>query len=804
VTILRETKLELSIMKLLLSILTLVSVPLLYAQQYSKVKIYSDATGLQQLAQFGVPVDHGISKQNTFFISDFSSDEIKTIAENGFQYEILIKDVKRYYSEQNTLGSNLNKNVLCSGAQEALPAVPVNFDTDASSYAGFYRYQEMLDELDAMATQYPNLISVKAPISTFLTWESRPVYHVKISDNPATDEASETKVLYTAIHHAREPMSMSQTIFYMWYLLENYATSNEIQFLVDNTEMYFVPCINPDGYIHNESNDPTGFGMHRKNKRPVGSSNPGVDLNRNYSYGWGTTGVSFDPNNDTYPGGPDDGNDYSFSEPESQAIQWLVENVNFKTAFNAHSHGNLLLFPIGTTNGEFADHHDYFTDLSGHMCSKNGYFPQKSSGLYPASGDSDDYMYKVDNGVGVKDTIFVMTPEIGSAFWPSQSEVVPTCQGMVFPNMILSHVTHLYLSVSQTDPGFITALTGDFNHSVQRLGFENGAITVSIDPLLNIQSVGAGVSYNLNLRESSSGTISYVLDPAIQFGDEIRYVLKTEYPSWTKRDTIVKTYGSMTLQFADDCSNMTNWTGPWSTTTAEFYSPATSITDSPGNYQSDANESCEFTQDIDLTNATDAMVSFYAMWEIESDYDYCQFQVSTNGGNTWIGQCGNYTVEGVNSGWGGGAQPDGEPVYEGAQLDWVLEEINLSDYLGQTIKVRFQFESDGGLEMDGFYFDDFSVSYNVSGGSGLNETNFEVNTFPNPANNEAIISTSKVIADGTIAIYDQAGKIVWEKQIKEQTNKIVVNTASLPQAVYFVHVTDNGALAKPAKLVVMH
>jgi len=41
----------------------------------------------------------------------------------------------------------------------------------------------------------------------------------------------------------------------------------------------------------------------------------------------------------------------------------------------------------------------------------------------------------------------------------------------------------------------------------------------------------------------------------------------------------------------------------------------------------------------------------------------------------------------------------------------VLEEINLSDYLGQIINVRFQLESDGGLNQDGFYFDDFSVYY---------------------------------------------------------------------------------------------
>ena len=188
-------------------------------------------------------------------------------------------------------------------------------------------YQEMLDELDDMAAQYPNLITVKSPISTFLTWEGRPIYHVKISDNPSTSEGSEPKVLYTAIHHAREPMSMSQTIFYMWYLLENYATNEEIQYLVNNTEMYFVPCINPDGYIHNQSQDPSGFGMHRKNKNPnVGTTNPGVDLNRNYSYGWNTTGVSGNVNNDTYPGSN------AFSEPETQAIKWLVESVGFTSA----------------------------------------------------------------------------------------------------------------------------------------------------------------------------------------------------------------------------------------------------------------------------------------------------------------------------------------------------------------------------------------------------------------------------------------------------------------------------------------
>lgn len=767
------------------------------AQNYSKIKIYTDSEGLQRLAELGVAVDHGEWKKDVSFTSDFSADEVEIIATQGFLFDVIHEDVKAFYQYQNEHPNYAIKNTTCSnGSPSVGPTVPGNFETDVNSYAGYYRYQEMLDELDDMVAQFPNLISVKAPISTFLTWEGHPIYHVKISDNPSTSEASETKVLYTAIHHAREPMSMSQTLFYMWYLLENYATNEEIKYLVDNTEMYFVPCINPDGYIHNQTEDPSGFGMHRKNKNPsIGSTNPGVDLNRNYSYGWNTTGVSANENNDTYPGTS------AFSEPETQAIQWLVESVGFTSAFNAHTYGNTLLYPIGTTTAEFADHHDYFAELAGHMCSHNGYFPQKSSGLYPASGDSDDYMYKVDIGVGQKDTVFVMTPEIGTGFWPSQSQVISTCQAMVFPNMVLSHMTHQYYIVDETDPSAIVSMSGNFNHDARRLGREDGNVIVSIEPLLNIQSVGAPTNYNLALRESASNAISYVLNPAIQFGDEIRYVLRTEYVGWTRKDTIVKQFGELTTQFVEDGSSAVNWTGNWTTTTSDFVSSPRSFTDGTGNYANNANKTTAFNQEIDLTNVTDAAVSFYAKWEIESDYDYCQFQVSTDGGVNWIGQCGNYTVAGSNV--NGTVQPTGDPVYEGFQTSWVLEEISLSDYIGETIHVRFQLESDGGAREDGFYFDDFKVLYTIDD-AGLNEFSFEAKAFPNPANDELTISTSMPINSGEIQVLDQNGKIVLRKRITEVSNAFVIKTTQLSNGIYSVYVTGENNFALPVKVVVVH
>ena len=694
-----------------------------YSQNYSRVKIFGTSIELKKLSDLGVTIDHGSYKQETFFISDFSEEEIDIIKKYGFQYEIMIADVKKHYKTiLNSKGNeNIIKNNICSGSNPSNgnPVItPTNFNN--GSMGGYLTYTEMLSELDDMAQLYPNLITVKAPIHTFVTHENRPVYHVKISDNPNTNE-NETNVLYSAIHHAREPMSLMETIFFMWYLLENYATNDEVKFLVDNNQMFFVPCINPDGYIYNEITDPNGGGMWRKNRRNNGN-NYGVDLNRNYSYGWGTTGTTTtNTNSDTYCGPS------PFSEPETQAMQWLVEEYEFVSAFNAHAYMGAILFPIGTTVAEYADHHDYFQDLGNEMVVENGYSAIKSSGLYPASGDSDDYMYKDDIGVGMKDTIFAYTPEVGTAFWQPQGEIESTCANMVYSNMVLSHMPHKYLVVNETDPSTIATTSGNFNHDVQRLGLENGVVDVSIEPILNVQTVGNSVSYNINLRETASGTISYTLNPSIQFGDEIKYILKTDNGSWVKKDTIIKTYGAIALQIVEDANNTTNWTGNWSTTNATYVSPSKSFTDSPnGNYNNNSTKTMMYSSDIDLSNASSAMASFYAKWDIEADYDYTQFQVSTDNGNTWIGQCGNYTVPGTNA--NGSVQPNNEPVYEGTQATWVLEEISLSDYLGQIIKVRFILEADGGVKEDGFYFDDFKIFYNNGSGNQAPVANFTVNS----------------------------------------------------------------------------
>ena len=126
----------------------------------------------------------------------------------------------------------------------------------------------------------------------------------------------------------------------MWYLLENYDSNNSIKQIIDNSELYFVPCVNPDGYVYNETSEPNGGGMCRKKTR----DSHGEDKNMNYSYidekgneVWNTSGTSSNPNGSTYAG------DEPFSEAENKAIRFLVESKNFKLALNNHTYSGTFI-----------------------------------------------------------------------------------------------------------------------------------------------------------------------------------------------------------------------------------------------------------------------------------------------------------------------------------------------------------------------------------------------------------------------------------------------------------------------------
>ena len=764
-------------------------------EKHQRAKInYTHLDDLSQLDAMGIPIDHGIHKRGHFVISDFSVSEIETARNAGYRVDILIEDSKEYFLQQNELNRAPERNLSCSGSGIIDYQTPANFHL--GSMGGYFTYQEMLNELDEMKALYPNLITTKSNISNFLT-EGQPdnstnppiggngIKWVKISDNPNSSEG-EPQILHTAIHHAREPNSLSQLIFYMWYLLENYDSDPEVQSIVNNTELYFVPVINPDGYLYNEKTDPNGGGFWRKNRK----NGNGVDNNRNYDYYingdpnngiWGGEGASSDPNDQTYHGTA------PFSEVENQAIKWFCEQHNFIMAFNNHSSGDLLLYPYGYTNNVPTPENDLFIGISEELVSQNGFNNILSSELYPAAGDSDDFMYGT---IGTHDKIYSFTPEIGGSFWPSSNQIEGIAKGMMYLNITAAKMVNNYATVNDTSPLFVGEdSTIDFTFDIKRLGVSgSGNFTVSINPISsNISAVGNPISFtNLEVLEESNGTIQYTLANGTEAGDEIVFELIINNESYDQETIITKIFGSLVSIFEDEGNSVTDNfdNNGWDTTNSTYVSPSSSITESPnGNYQNNANKTITLSNEIDLANAIGANATFYAKWDIENNWDYVQFEVSIDGGGSWIPQCGLFTNEGSSN----NGQPTGEPLYDGTQNDWVLEQIDLSDYLGESILVRFQFKSDNGVTEDGFYFDDLAINIIDDGTFGINDvTETQFSIYPNPVS--SILNITTPATNYTLEIYNLQGQLI--KVIKNVSGSQTIDYSNYTSGIYLMKLTS--------------
>ena len=752
---------------------------------YQRAKIYfNGANNLQKLIDLGIYSDHGFHKRGIFVLSEFSTQELEQARQVGFDVEVIIPDLKAHFLEQNRNKQSVaTSNMYCVNQGATYPT-PVNFKE--GSMGGYLTYQEVLDELEEMRTLFPNLISEAANISNFLT-EGNPdnsvtpsiggngIKWIRISDNPDIDE-DEPEILYTSIQHAREPMSLMQNIYYMWYLLENYETDPEIRAIVDNTELYFVPVVNPDGYLFNEKTDPEGAGFWRKNR-----NGNGVDNNRNYNYH-----INGNPNNDTW-GGPGSSSVSTsslyhgadpFSEVENQAIRWFVEQHNFVIALNSHTHGRLLFYPFAYANIPTPDEALYIA-MGEELTSRNDYNALRDS---PFAGDSDDFMYGT---VGTHDRIFAFTPEVGTAFWPNSTFIDATCKEMMYQNITAAQMTNNFGKLSAE----ITMFSGnelalEVPYTLQRIGVNgSGDFTITIDAVSdNITNVEETISISgLVPLETETDSTIITLSPEITIGETIVFDIILNNGMYDVSERITAFYGSPGIAFQDngDSVNVNFEPNNWGTTTATFQSPGRSITDSPsGNYGNNLNSTIQISENIDLTGATAASISFYTRFEIEPNFDYVQLEISTDNGASWEPQCTGLTTIGNSD------QAEGEPLYHGTLLNWTFEEVNLDQYLGESITARFKLITDNFVVADGFYFDDLRINVlnpsNLSVGDNAFAKAFTI--YPNPVRNTLTIQSQQT--QYSITVHSILGQEIIQQNTQKGTTN--VDLSNLKTGIYFV------------------
>lgn len=749
------------------------------AVQYSKVKISLTQQTMQQIAALGIATDHGDFRKNSYFESDLSETEIQQLAAAGFDYEIVVQDVVQYYRDRNM--PNHNKTgvppiAASSSNCTSSPidyAVPTNFSL--GSMAGFFTYAEFLAHLDTMVSKFPNLISARQQIDTITTHDGNPIYWLRISDNPNIDE-NEPEVLYTALHHAREPGSMSQLIFYMYYLLENYGIDSTITNLVDNTEMYFIPMVNPDGYIYNETTSPGGGGMWRKNRKNNGDGTFGVDLNRNYGYFWGYDDNGSSPNtsSNVYRGtGP-------FSEPETQATKFMFESHNFRLTLNYHCYGNLFIYPWGYEYSLFTPDSAIFVEYAKIMTYYNLYTYGTGDQTvgYVVNGDSDDWMYGEQIS---KPKSFSCTPEIGTAsdgFWPPSTRIIPQCKENIWANLTLARLAGKYAIAEDLRSSYVSQASGYLPFNIRRLGLDSPATyTVAIIPLgTNIDSIGSPISFSgMSLLEDRVDSFYYALDTSTTVGQTFSFVLTLNNGLYLTSDTITKTLGQLTSLFFEDADNISNWnTSQWETSSSVYYTPSASITDSEfGDYNNNTSIAVTLSNPIDLTTAMKANLTFWGRWELEPGYDYTQVEASINGGSTWTPLCGKYTKP------GSGYQDPGNPVYDGFQSNWVFEEVDLNDYVGESVLIRFNLQSDNWTTADGYYFDELNINVIT------NNLTLSISSVDGTCGND----------DGSAAAVITGGMLPYTIQWDDPGTSTTASISGLAVGIYRVTVTDNIGLS---------
>jgi subtilisin-like proprotein convertase family protein len=177
--------------------------------------------------------------------------------------------------------------------------------------AAYHTYDELVADLDSIASAHPTLCRLD---SIGHTVQDRGLWFMKISDNVNLEE-DEPEFKYISTMHGDEPVGTELCLYLIEYLMDNYGTDDLVTSLVDETEIWIMPMMNPDGNT-----------LHQRYNAN------GVDLNRNFP---------------DFVVGPD--NDTTGLEPETKAIMLWEEGQTSILSANFHTGALVVNYPWDST-----------------------------------------------------------------------------------------------------------------------------------------------------------------------------------------------------------------------------------------------------------------------------------------------------------------------------------------------------------------------------------------------------------------------------------------------------------------------
>ncbi len=131
--------------------------------------------------------------------------------------------------------------------------------SDNEKFAGYPTFAEITRFLKAMAAKYPKIAKLE---SIGKSVDGKDLWVMKISDNVNVDEV-EPEFKYISSMHGDEITGRELMQFYIKDLLEGYGKDKRITDLVNNTELYIMPSMNPDGSKKRQRANANGYDLNR-------------------------------------------------------------------------------------------------------------------------------------------------------------------------------------------------------------------------------------------------------------------------------------------------------------------------------------------------------------------------------------------------------------------------------------------------------------------------------------------------------------------------------------------------------------
>ena len=349
-----------------LNLILFIIISLAYSsvEKYLVEITFDDIIQIQDLVEIGIDLDHHRnSKEIHAFVTDVEFGEISQM---DFGIKKIPNQAKIYFEELKEKTKN-SRNPM----------------------EDYHDYNELTDFLQDIASNYPDITRLE---SIGQSVQGRELWVMEISDNPGVNEI-EPEFKYVANMHGDETVGRELSLYLIQWLVEEYGVSSRATDLINNTAIFIMPSMNPDGFENGSRYNANG-----------------ADLNRDFPDQFN------DPNNSI-----------NGRQPETIAVMEWNDEHNFVLSANMHTGALVVNYPYdGPSSGVYSATPDdeLFVHISlayadEHPDMASGGF---SNGItngaqwYALSGGMQDWNYVWEGGCDV-------TLEQHQVKWPDSNQL---------------------------------------------------------------------------------------------------------------------------------------------------------------------------------------------------------------------------------------------------------------------------------------------------------------------------------------------------------------------------------------------